>query len=102
MRSWVAPVMALTISATTAVAQPGYVPPKGYVPDAATAIAIARAVLIPIYGAKTIAEEEPLTATRRGNIWRVDGTMNCRPRCVGGVAELRLSAKDGRILYLMH
>jgi hypothetical protein len=84
-------------------AQPSYVPSNGFVPDAATAIAIARAVLIPIYGAKVIQAEE-LTAEQRGDIWVVVGTLQC-PKgdsCQGGTAELQLSAKDGRILHVTH
>ena len=82
----------------------GYVPPKGFVPDAKTAITIARAVLIPIFGEGTIRDEEPLTAKRQGNIWVVSGTLHCAiaNTCDGGVAFLALSAKDGRILKVTH
>jgi hypothetical protein len=82
----------------------GYNPNHAFVPDAATAIAIARAVLVPIYGAKAMQAEEPLTAQRHGDIWVVEGTLPC-PKvasCVGGTAELQLSAKDGRILHVTH
>ena len=82
----------------------GYNPNHAFVPNADTAIAIARAVLIPIYGAKAIEAEEPLKAQRHGDIWVVQGTLPC-PKgqmCVGGTAELQLSAKDGRILHVIH
>jgi hypothetical protein len=85
-------------------AGPNQFPPKEFVPDAATAIAVARAVLIPVFGAEATKAEEPLTAERHGDIWVVQGTLPC-PKgesCVGGVAELQLSAKDGRILYVTH
>ena len=97
-------VSALIWSASPLSARAGYVPSSGFVPDAATAVAIARAVLIPIYGAKVIQEEEPLTAQRNGDIWVVKGTLLC-PKgatCPGGAAELKLSAKDGRILRVIH
>jgi|KBSMisStandDraft_5_1062788.scaffolds.fasta_scaffold395904_2 hypothetical protein len=80
----------------------GYVPPKGFVPDEKTAISIARAVLLPVYGARIIHEEEPLTAVKREEFWIVSGTLQCAPNCVGGVAEVRISARDGRVLYMMH
>jgi NTF2 fold immunity protein len=44
-----------------------YTPRSGYVPDAKTAIAIAEAVLIPVYGEKQIAAEQPLHATLKNN-----------------------------------
>ena len=43
-------------------AGPGYVPQKGVVPDAATAMRVAEAVLVPVYGAGTISSEKPLSA----------------------------------------
>ena len=89
------------LSATTAFAQ-GYVPEKDFVPDAKTAAAIARAVLIPIYGETTIQHEEPLKASRHGENWYVNGTLQCAPKCLGGTASVVLSAKDGRILSVMH
>lgn len=54
-----------------------YTPKSGYVPDAKTAIAIAQAVLIPVYGEKQIASEQPLHASLKNNVWTVEGTLNC-------------------------
>jgi hypothetical protein len=83
----------------------GYNPHHAFVPDAATAIAIGRATLIPIYG-KGILSEEPFTAKRNGDVWTVSGTLHCGTpdphACVGGAAEVKLSAKDGRILHVTH
>ena len=75
-----------------------------YVPDAATAIAIGRAVSIPIYGRKLVQTEEPLTAMRKGEMWIVLGTLRCPKKyiCVGGTIEVTLSAKDGRVLSVVH
>ncbi len=75
-----------------------------YVPDAATAIAIGRAVSVPIYGKKLIQSEEPFTAMRKGGTWIVLGTLNCDPKytCVGGTVEVTLSAKNGRVLSVIH
>lgn len=90
------------LSASLASAKPNFIPPNGFVPNEQTAIAIARAVLVPIYGADTIKDEEPLTAKRDGDDWIVTGTLQCAPRCMGGTAEVRLSSKDGRILNMIH
>ena len=86
-----------------AAQETGYVPPNGFVTNAPTAISIARAVLTPIYGVKVIQNEEPLTATRQGDVWTVKG-MLCprRNNCLRGTAELRLSATDGRVLFVTH
>jgi hypothetical protein len=80
----------------------GYIPQKGFVPDAQTAIVIARAVLVPIYGEAQIKREEPLTAIRRGDDWLVSGTLQCVPHCVGGVATVSISARSGQIKYVIH
>ena len=78
----------------------GYVPPNGFVPDSATAVRIAVAVWIPIYGASQIRSEQPYVARLKDNVWTVTGTL---PRgMVGGTAEARISESDGRILFVFH
>ena len=86
----------LAISQST----PSYVPPNGFVPDAATAARIAEAVWIPIYGAEQIAKEKPFKATLKGDVWTVTGALS--PDTVGGVAEANVSKRDGRILRVIH
>jgi len=93
-------VLALTLSAASA--QEGYSPPNGFVPDADTAIKIARAVLSPIYGEQKIKGEEPLIARLTGDTWLVVGTLRCAPSCVGGTAEIQISKRDGRVLHVIH
>jgi hypothetical protein len=93
-------VLSLPVSA-----QENFVPRNGYVPDETTAIAIARAVLIPIYGAKTIEDEEPLVAARDGTAWLVNGTVPCEHksgRCFGNAVLVKLSASDGQIMFVTH
>ncbi len=82
------------------LAQPSYVPPEGFVPDAATAIKIALAVWEPIYGRKQIQSEKPFRATLHNGVWRVRGFLP--PNVPGGVAEADISKKDGRILRVIH
>jgi NTF2 fold immunity protein len=76
------------------------VPPAGYVPDAKTAVRIAEAIWIPIYGAKTLADEKPFVATRRGDVWYVHGTMP--KNTPGGTAEAEIDTRSGRILRVSH
>jgi len=87
----------LTISQSTQ----SYIPPNGFVPDAATATRIAEAVWIPIYGAEPIAKEKPFKATLKGDVWTVTG-KDLPPGTVGGVAEAEISKRDGRILRVIH
>jgi hypothetical protein len=84
-------------------------PKAGYVPDSSTAVAIAEKALIPVYGEKKIASERPFTATLRGNVWTVAGSLHCSDGeggtttlCVGGVAVVRIKKSNGRILSMIH
>jgi hypothetical protein len=78
----------------------GFVPPSGFVPDERTAVAIAEAVLIPIYGKEQINSEKPLMAKLKDGIWTVQGSL---PKgWDGGVAILKLAKQDARIIYVMH
>lgn len=100
-RALIALVVVLVSSAVLAQ-KPTNWPPNGYVPDANTATAIARAVLIRIYGAAAIKAEEPLHAERMGAYWVVNGHLQCAPNCLGGVASVEISAKDGTIRNAFH
>jgi hypothetical protein len=86
----------------------GYKPPKGFVPDAATAVKIAEAVLIPVYGEGTIKAERPFKATLQDGTWTVAGTLRCpdvngtTSICAGGAAVGRLSKTDARIISMIH
>jgi hypothetical protein len=108
MKTLAAVCARVLIPVTLAVGQ-GYKPPSGYVPDSATAVQIAEAVLIPIYGKKQIESERPFTAKLEGNVWTVGGTLRCpdgkggfTTQCDGGVAIVKISKIDAHILYVMH
>lgn len=75
-------------------------PVRQYVPDAKTAVAIAIAVLAPIYGAEKIRSEAPFVATLRDGVWTVVGTLP--PGFEGGVAEIDISKAQGTILRVSH
>jgi hypothetical protein len=84
-------------------------PKEGYVPDSATAVRIAEAVLIPVYGDKQIEPEKPFTAKLKDDVWTVSGTLRCpdgkggtTSDCVGGVAVVQISKVDARILSMVH
>jgi hypothetical protein len=77
-----------------------YIPDAGFVPDEITAIRIAEAVLIPIYGEASISAEKPFKATLNDGVWTVTGSL---PRNkLGGVAIAQISKKDGRIERVSH
>ena len=77
------------------------VPPvSGYVPDSDTAIAIATAVLIPIYGKSTVASEKPWHTGLRDDVWTVVGTFNGKGN--GGEAIVQIDKKTGAIIFVTH
>jgi hypothetical protein len=73
----------------------------GYVPDAVTAARVAEAICIPIFGAEKVESEKPLKAVLVGEKWVVTG-KDLPPDSVGGVLEVHILRKDGRILWLTH
>ena len=78
----------------------GFKPKDGFVPDEKTAIAIAVAVWLPIYGEKQITSEKPFKATLKDGVWHVTGSL---PKgWYGGVAEADISKENGRILHVIH
>lgn len=78
-------------------------------PDSKTVVQIAEAVLVPIYGEKQIESERPFTASLKNSVWTVAGTLRCpdggggtTTQCDGGVAVVRISKRNARILSMMH
>jgi len=87
----------------------GVKPTNGFVPDAATAVKVAEAVLTPVYGEKVIESERPFKADLLGDIWTVHGTLPCpeakadnRVSCRGGVATAKISKADAHIISMWH
>ncbi len=74
-------------------------PKDGFVPDEQTAIRIAEAVWIPIYGKEMIEAERPIQAILHNEVWIVEGTLHAQK---GGVAEAEIAKKDGRIIRVSH
>jgi hypothetical protein len=77
-----------------------YKPKEGYVPDEKTAIKIAKAVWIPIYGEKQIQDEKPFKARLKNGVWIVTGTLPIG--MVGGVAIAEISKDDARVIRVSH
>jgi hypothetical protein len=75
-------------------------PQAGFIPDQATAISVAEAILTPIYGREQIESERPFSAQLNGNTWKVEGHL--APGVDGGVAEVWIDKRDGRILRVSH
>ncbi len=90
--------MALTGGPFVLAAQQGaphsYVPDSGFVPDPATAIRIAEAVWIPIYGQVQIERERPFRAVLKDGVWTVTGSLPAGR--VGGVAVAQIGRRDGQ------
>ena len=83
------------------------------VPDAATALKIAEPILVDTYGKNRVDYERPFLGRLVGEqVWIITGTLCCPDaagrrtcetgRCAGGVAELRLRQKDGKVLSITH
>src|SRR4051812_38000544 len=87
--------MFLAIGLTGCATKANYRPPRGYVPDAATAIKIAIAVWEPIYGRKQIESEKPIRAELRNGVWTVYGYIP--ENTPGGFAEAEISQKSGEV-----
>mgnify|MGYP001545359404 CR=1 FL=1 len=73
---------------------------KNFVPDSVTAIKIAEAIWLPIYG-ESIDKEKPFMVTLIGDsIWFVEGST--LPQTIGGTAEIKIRKSDCKILSVCH
>jgi len=82
-----------------------YVPLNGFVPDSVTAVRIAVAVWIPIYGERQIRSEAPYDARLKDGIWTVTGSLSrshAGVDVVGGLAVAEIAKRDARILRVSH
>lgn len=76
-----------------------YVSKEGYVPNADTAVKIAEAVWLPIYG-ESIHQKKPFKARLENEVWIIEGTL---PKdTLGGVPIIEISKKDAKILRVSH
>jgi len=77
----------------------GYIPKSGFVPDDITAVKIAIAVWLPIYG-NGIYQKKPYKVKLQNDVWIVEGTLPADTQ--GGVPYIEIQRKDGKILRVMH
>ena len=77
-----------------------YSPPNGFVPDVATAVAIAESILIPIYGRAQIEAERPFSASLKDGSWTVLGHLKTGQ--AGGAALVVIAKSTGRIFRVTH
>lgn len=68
------------------------------VPDEKTAIKIAEAIWLPIYGEK-INNKKPFVATLKDSIWIVSGTVHTEK---GGAPYIEIHKSDCKILKVYH
>ena len=83
-----------------------FIPKAGFVPDAKTAIKIAEAVWVPIYGDSTIQAQRPFKAKLiDGHIWevRASDTESVQPGTITMFFSLyaQIEKNDGRILKVI-
>ena len=88
--------------------------PKGLVPDERTAVAIAEAILIPIYGEKAVHDQRPYEVKLVDKRWIVTGSLRGGgsptstvegkfiTSVVGGTFHITISQKDARIIDIGH
>lgn len=70
-----------------------------YVPNEETAIKIAEAIWLPIYG-ENIYNKKPFKAELKDNIWIVKGSLP--EKMVGGVPYIEIQKSDCKILGVAH
>ena len=76
----------------------------GFVPNIETAIKVAEAVLMPVYGEEQVLSERPYRTELKSDVWTVSGTLHC-PKgelCAGGRAVVKISKTSGEILDMIH
>lgn len=70
----------------------------GYVPDKETAIKIAEAIWLPVFGEK-IYKNKPFIAELKKGVWIVQGTLHAQK---GGVPYIEIQKKDCKVLKITH
>ncbi|MBA2935334.1 hypothetical protein HZF05_14700 [Sphingomonas sp. CGMCC 1.13654] len=75
-------------------------PKSGVVNSEKTAVAVALAYLVPIYGEATIRREMPLRASLGGGVWTVSGALPAGS--FGGTAQIMICQRNGTVLSIIH
>ena len=95
-------ILALSIGAAVASAGSA-LPEKGVLTSEESAIKVAEAILVNIYGEKVL-EQRPFKAKLDGDVWKITGTFHCPQAigCKGGVARIEIKKKDGKVKSVIH
>ena len=71
-------------------------PSRGVVPNEITAVKIAEAVFLPIFGEEEVSKYRPYEATLKDGVWTVYGTL--KPNARGGTPTMTIQKSDGKVL----
>lgn len=75
-------------------------PPKnGYIPDKETAIKIAEAIWLPVFGNKIYSSKPFVAVLKNNSIWVVQGTLHTEK---GGVPYLEIQKSNCKVLEMYH
>ncbi len=69
------------------------------VPDASTAIKVAEALWVPVYGKDLVESEKPFWAKLINGVWHVGGTLRTE---FGGTVSAEIRKKDCQVLRITH
>lgn len=96
-------IIIMIILGLLASCKSSYYPKDGFVPNEETAIKIAEAVWLPVFG-EEIYRQKPYNVKLKNSIWIVEGTLNSQPGEIvkGGVAYIEINRKDAKIKKVSH
>ncbi len=75
-------------------------PSQGVIPNEDTAVKVAEALFIPIFGADEVAKYSPYHARFKDGLWTVYGTLKSGSR--GGTPQMTIQKKDGKVIEVWH
>jgi hypothetical protein len=79
----------------------GFIPPDGFVPNKNTAVKIAEAVWLPVYGRKILSQKPYRAKLTDEGIWIVSGTLK-GIFTLGGTAYIEIDKQTGTIIKMIH
>src|SRR3981081_3322378 len=92
---WLSGLVVGLVASSYAYGGTSYIAPNGFVPDAATAIRVAEAILLPIYGEEKVLSERPFRASLGAGVWTIQGMLPAGRH--GGVALVKIAKRDARV-----
>lgn len=80
----------------------GNKPKNGFVPDETTAINVAKAILVPIYGEQVLTLEPYTAFLNKNEVWVVKGSLPYVEGRKGGVPRVEIQKIDCKIIHVSH